>query len=187
MRIIAGHHRGRKILPPKGQATRPITDRAKQSLFDILTPLLPNALVYDCFAGTGSLGLESLSRGCDSVTFFESDRSALSLLHANIAVLRLADRSRVIPTDLFQWFASAHPPAPADIIFLDPPYRFLNQRPADLLTLAKHISQLHLAPTGLLIFRHHTSHALPLPSLLLTDSRSYGSMTLDFLSQPPPT
>ena len=70
MRIIAGEFRGRKLLGPETDVTRPITDRVKQSLFDILTPYLPQARVYDCFAGTGSMGLECLSRGAKHVTFF---------------------------------------------------------------------------------------------------------------------
>ncbi|MDB5305247.1 MAG: rsmD, partial [Phycisphaerales bacterium] len=78
MRIISGEFRGRKLLPPEGDVTRPITDRVKQSLFDILTPLLPDARVYDCFAGTGSMGLESLSRGAAHATFFEADRGGLT-------------------------------------------------------------------------------------------------------------
>ena len=57
MRIIAGEFRGRRLLPPEGDTTRPVTDRVKQSLFDILTPVLEGASVYDCFAGTGSKGL----------------------------------------------------------------------------------------------------------------------------------
>ena len=72
MRIIAGEFRGRRLLPPTGDNTRPITDRAKQSLFDILAPLIPNSVVYDCFAGTGSMGLECLSRGAKLTTFFEA-------------------------------------------------------------------------------------------------------------------
>ena len=63
MRIIAGEFKGRQLLAPTGDATRPITDRAKQSLFDILAPHIDGAVVYDCFAGTGSMGLECLSRG----------------------------------------------------------------------------------------------------------------------------
>src|SRR5439155_5773768 len=86
MRIIAGEFRGRLLLPPQGQqTTRPITDRAKQSLFDVLTPQLDGALVYDCFAGTGSLGLEALSRGAKLATFFEADRCAVARLHPNSA------------------------------------------------------------------------------------------------------
>src|SRR3954463_11454418 len=84
MRIIAGEFRGRRLLPPEGDTTRPITDRAKQSLFDILAPRIEGSRVYDCFAGTGSMGLECLSRGAAAVTFFESDRSALARLRKNI-------------------------------------------------------------------------------------------------------
>src|SRR3954471_24968550 len=114
MRIIAGEHRGRQILPPESDTTRPITDRVKQSLFDILTPLIPDALVYDCFAGTGSMGLECLSRGARRAIFFEADRSALTRLRKNIADLKLVDQSTVIAGDLFKWMAA--PPAPVPTV-----------------------------------------------------------------------
>src|SRR4051794_5088627 len=110
MRIIAGEFRSRKLLPPATGATRPITDRAKQSLFDILTPVIEGARVYDCFAGTGSMGLECLSRAAAHVTFFEADRSALSLLRKNIATLGVQKRSTVIDRDLFKWFETAAVP-----------------------------------------------------------------------------
>src|SRR5439155_10416859 len=98
MRIIAGELRGRKLLPPEGDATRPITDRVKQSLFDILAPSIAGSTVYDCFAGTGSLGLECLSRGAERTVFFENDRSALARLQKNIAALDIQGRARIIPT-----------------------------------------------------------------------------------------
>src|SRR5258706_7600811 len=105
MRIIGGEFRSRVILPPEDdQTTRPITDRAKQSLFDILTPLLPDAIVYDCFAGTGSMGLECLSRGASRASFFEADRSALERLRRNIETLKLNQRAQIIAGDLFKWF-----------------------------------------------------------------------------------
>src|SRR3954465_11870306 len=99
MRIIAGEFRGRRLLPPEGLTTRPITDRVKQSLFDILTPLLPDARVYDCFAGTGSMGLECLSRGAAEAVFFEADRSAVARLRKNIAALGVEGRSQIVPSD----------------------------------------------------------------------------------------
>src|SRR5262245_35896114 len=111
MRIIAGEFRGRKILPPASDGTRPVTDRVKQSLFDILTPLLDGAIVYDCFAGTGSMGLECLSRGSRRAVFFESDRSALALLRHNIDSLDVRGRALVIPGDLFNWFSRQLPPS----------------------------------------------------------------------------
>lgn len=185
MRIIAGEFRGRVLLAPEGEATRPITDRVKQSLFDILTPLLPDARVYDCFAGTGSMGLECLSRGAAEATFFEADRSALDRLRRNIAALAVAAHAPIIPGDLFRWLCEpAHaPPADRriDLLFLDPPYRFLHERPDDLRNLAGHLVQHHLSPTATVIFRHDAKDSLELPPLQRYDARTYGGMALDFL------
>src|SRR5438270_4924082 len=97
MRIISGEFRGRRLLAPEGDITRPITDRVKQSMFDILAPSIAGSTVYDCFAGTGSLGLECLSRGAACAVFFEKDRSALARLQQNIAALDVQGRARIIP------------------------------------------------------------------------------------------
>jgi 16S rRNA (guanine966-N2)-methyltransferase len=186
VRIIAGEHRGRKLLPPEGDVTRPITDRVKQSLFDILTPLLPEARVYDCFAGTGSMGLECLSRGAARATFFEADRSAVKRLKQNIATMRVGDACEVVPGNLFAWFESSRKlpeDRRIDVIFLDPPYRFLIERPADLQQLAMRMAEKHLSPNGTIIFRHDAKDALALP-LDRYDERTYGGMTLEFLRRP---
>ncbi len=134
MRIIAGTHRGRRLLSPANDATRPITDRVKQSLFDMLAPRIEGARVFDLFAGTGSMGLESLSRGATHATFFESDRSAVRLLRQNVVTLGFAHHSTIVALDLFKWFQSADRATSerANLVFLDPPYRFLAERPGDL-------------------------------------------------------
>jgi 16S rRNA (guanine966-N2)-methyltransferase len=182
MRIIAGEFRSRKILPPAHETTRPITDRVKQSLFDVLTPWLDGARVYDCFAGTGSMGLECLSRGAAHATFFEADRSAAALLRKNITSLGVQPRSTVIDRDLFRWFESAPVPAgKANVIFLDPPYRFLTDRPDDLRRLAARMAG-HLAADGIVVFRHDARDALDLPPLRPTDRREYGGMTIELLA-----
>lgn len=185
MRIIAGEFRGRKILPPAADTTRPITDRVKQSLFDILTPLLDGSRVYDCFAGTGSMGLECLSRGAAYATFFEADRSAVGILRKNIESLGVVSRSRVVDRDLFKFFAAessaAANDAKIDLIFLDPPYRFLTEQPQALQDLAAALKSHHLSPAGTIIFRHDVADALTLPALAVYDVRTYGSMTLEFL------
>ena len=183
MRIIAGKHRGRKLLPPEGDVTRPITDRVKQSLFDIVAPLIPDARVYDCFAGTGSMGLECLSRGAESVLLFEADRSALIRLKKNVDALDDENCCKVIAGDLFKWFESqSHGPAAcADLIFLDPPYRFLRERQEDLRRLAKHLATSHLRPGGTVIFRHDVEDQLDLPPLALHDRREYGGMIIELL------
>jgi 16S rRNA (guanine966-N2)-methyltransferase len=181
MRIIAGEFRGRKLLPPDTAATRPITDRAKQSLFDILAPRIDGSLVYDCFAGTGSMGLESLSRGSRFATFFESDRSALKRLHENLHTLNLENRAKVIPGDILKWAALAPlPTEPIDLIFLDPPYLMTAQNPGSISSLTTQLAA-HLAPTGILIFRHDAANDVALPTLRRYDKRDFGDMRIEFL------
>jgi 16S rRNA (guanine966-N2)-methyltransferase len=186
MRIIAGEFRSRKILPPARDTTRPITDRVKQSLFDILAPRIEGAHVYDCFAGTGSMGLESLSRGAARATFFEADRSAAALLRKNIDSLGVQNRSRIVDRDLFKWFDTTPPPKQDDqagVIFLDPPYRFLNERADALRALAARLAA-HLAPSGVVVFRHDAKDALELHPLREIDRRQYGGMMIKLLTDP---
>ena len=182
MRIIAGEFRGRRLLAPRGGVTRPVTDRAKQSIFDVLSPCLVDATVYDCFAGTGSMGLEALSRGSQFVTFFESDRPALQLLERNRSSLKVEGRSSIIPGDLFCWFEQTPPPARcADLVFLDPPYRFLRERPRILQSLAPRLVD-HLNQGATIIFRHDAADALQLDPLRRYDVRDYGTMRVEFLT-----
>jgi len=187
VRIIAGEFRGRKLLPPASETTRPVTDRVKQSVFDILNPLIPGAVVYDCFAGTGSMGLECLSRGAAQVTFFEADRGATDRLRKNIHTLKVDDRSVVVPRDLFRWISEPTSHGGATLVFLDPPYRFLRERADDLRSWARHVAARHLAPGGTVIFRHDAADVLALPPMQVVDVRTYGGMTVEFLQvQNPP-
>jgi len=182
MRIIAGELRGRKLLPPVSDSTRPVTDRVKQSVFDILAPRIPGAIVYDCFAGTGSMGLECLSRGAAGATFFECERTAAARLRENINALNVRDRSTIVTSDLFKWFAASDVRGQAHLIFLDPPYRFLRDRAEDLKRLAEQIAARHLAPEGIVVFRHDAADVLELHPLRPIDVREYGGMAVEFLS-----
>jgi 16S rRNA (guanine966-N2)-methyltransferase len=183
MRIIAGQHRGRKLLPPEGDVTRPVTDRVKQSLFDILTPLLPDAKVFDCFAGTGSMGLECLSRGAAEVTFFEADRSSALRLKKNIDAMDDEHRCRIVGGDLFRWFEHDAPQADrVNLIFLDPPYRFLRERPSDLVRLAERFAGVYLRAEGTVVFRHDAGDTLELAALNRYDLREYGGMTIELFT-----
>lgn len=180
MRIIAGEHRGRKLIEPRFDTTRPITDRAKQSLFDVLSPLIDGSAVYDCFCGTGSMGLECLSRGAASATFFDADRTALLGLRENIKTLRLEARARVLAGDIFKLAPTFEPPAPIALLFLDPPYKYLREKTDELQKLAAGVLP-KLADDGLIIFRHDTADELKFPGLEQADRRVYGSMTIDLL------
>jgi 16S rRNA (guanine966-N2)-methyltransferase len=126
VRIIAGEFRRRRLLTSPGLTTRPITDRAKEILFERAQDLLVDRRIADVFAGTGSLGFEALSRGASSVVFLENDRIAFDLLKQNVAALGVEDRTLCWRTDAVK--SSFHPKGvdqflPFDVVFFDPPYR----------------------------------------------------------------
>jgi 16S rRNA (guanine966-N2)-methyltransferase len=124
MRIIAGNWKGKRLLAPEGETTRPTAIRARQALFDMLwhaswagREFVEDAMVLDAFAGTGAYGLEALSRGAAQATFIEKDRGALAVLRANI--MACGANARVIAGD------ATKPPratAPCTLVFLDPHY-----------------------------------------------------------------
>jgi 16S rRNA (guanine966-N2)-methyltransferase len=122
MRIIAGQYRGRILSALRDLTIRPTTGRVKQTIFDILSTRvdLDGATVLDLFAGSGSLGLEAISRGASHVTFIENSRSSLGPLEKNIRTLGCEDRSTVHQADVFWFLRNAH--QPYDLVFVDPPY-----------------------------------------------------------------
>lgn len=217
MRIIAGTHRGRRILPPKDEkTTRPIADRVKQSLFDRLwslgvmpdspppevapppedehgspveveeTPGAPGLRVLDIFCGTGSIGLEALSRGAEHCTFIDLDRDAIDRLGQNLDGLGLDDRARVVKASALNpiWLGQIKPGS-IGLIHLDPPYALVEDertRPdlarlmADLLTVATDDCMLTFrTPKGV----------TPEPAEGWDEpmSHTYGTMTLHFFTR----
>ncbi len=120
MRIISGRWRGRNLIAPAGDATRPTADRVREALFSMLVSRLGSfegLRVLDGFAGTGALGLEALSRGCGHAVFIESDATAVQALRKNIAAM--AASADVIPAPIE---SIGRAMMPADLILLDPPY-----------------------------------------------------------------
>lgn len=125
MRILAGQFKGRNLLSPKGsRTTRPMTGLVKKSLFDTLSGDLPDAVVADLFCGTGTIGLEALSRGARFCVFADRDRSVIQRLRRNLEDLQVGDRSSVWAGDLFArlggWLAGLDDRL--DLAFVDPPY-----------------------------------------------------------------
>jgi 16S rRNA (guanine966-N2)-methyltransferase len=122
VRIIAGRWRGRKLVFPAQPGLRPTGDRLRETLFNWLQPLLPDARCLDLFAGSGALGLEAASRGAALVSLIESSAAAAQALRNNCARLE-ADRVEVINTDALVWLARRSPsPDPYTIAFVDPPF-----------------------------------------------------------------
>jgi 16S rRNA (guanine966-N2)-methyltransferase len=118
VRVIAGELGGRRLVAPRGQATRPTSERVREALFSMLGPL-EGLRVLDLFAGSGALGIEALSRGASHATFVERAAPALAALRSNLAALDLLERSSVRAGDALSALRGS---GPYDLVFLDPPY-----------------------------------------------------------------
>jgi len=217
MRIIAGTHRGRRLLPPKDEkTTRPIADRVKQSLFDRLWSLgvMPDSptdepppadeadaggveavngepgplRVLDIFCGTGSIGLEALSRGAEHCTFVDMDRDAIGRLQQNLDELGLDDQARVVKGSALSpiWLGQIKPGS-IGLIHLDPPYAMAEDeksRPQ----LAKLMTELLPATTdGCMLTFRTPKGVTPEPAEGWAEpmSHTYGTMTLHFYEKVP--
>lgn len=172
MRIIAGSARGRRLTGPPGHATRPMTDRIRESLFSSIAAWIPDAVVLDLYAGTGAMGLEALSRGAAAVTFVERDREALRVLRRNIEAVGLG--GTVVAGDVDVFLDRASPGC--DLAFVDPPYAVA--LPSLVETVAK-LSPV-MAHGGLAIVHRRSGEEPPsgIASFSLVDERSYGSAVL---------
>jgi 16S rRNA (guanine966-N2)-methyltransferase len=122
--VIAGSSRGRRLVAPEGTATRPTSDRVRESIFDILGSLLDleGTEVVDLFAGSGALGVEALSRGAASVTFVENSPAAIKTVEANVTGTGLDPaQAKVVRADVLGWLERPHR---FDLALCDPPYGF---------------------------------------------------------------
>lgn len=122
MRVVAGEARGRQIVAPDGNRTRPTSDRVRESIFNMLFSLgaTDDAAVLDLYAGCGALGIEALSRGASSCVFVEQDRRAVACIRDNLEALGYGDRSTVIQADVLDWVE--HNGSTFDVVLADPPY-----------------------------------------------------------------
>ncbi|MBB1202085.1 16S rRNA (guanine(966)-N(2))-methyltransferase [Enterobacteriaceae bacterium 89] len=120
IRIIGGQWRGRKLPVPDSPGLRPTTDRVRETLFNWLAPHMVEARCLDCFAGSGALGLEALSRYAGSTTLLEMERHVAQQLQKNLATLN-ASKAQVVNTNTLTYLAQ--PGTPHDVVFIDPPFR----------------------------------------------------------------
>lgn len=177
MRVISGEAKGRRLFSVPGETTRPITDRVKEALFDILAGRVPGARFLDLFAGTGGVGIEALSRGAQEALFVERDERALATLRRNLITTQLASRAQVIRRDVFKFIAN-YRGEPFDIIYVAPPqYQGLWAKALQALDQSP-----LLAPGTLVIAQIHPKEYEPLElrQLALSDQRRYGSTLLCF-------
>jgi 16S rRNA (guanine(966)-N(2))-methyltransferase RsmD len=149
MRVIAGEFRSRRLKSIPGAATRPTTDRLRETLFDILGPRIAGATFLDAYAGTGAVGMEALSRGAVHAFFLERSRAALEAIRQNVASLGIEARATVVAGPVLVTL----PKYSADIVFLDPPYDLEREYAAVLEVLGGD-------PPAIVVVQHSVRHAL---------------------------
>jgi 16S rRNA (guanine(966)-N(2))-methyltransferase RsmD len=169
--VIAGTHRGRMLVAPRGRATRPTGDRVREALFSILGDVT-GARVLDLFAGSGALGIEALSRGAESATLIDSAPSAISAIRRNLETLQLRADARRQDAQTFLQRARSDA-GQYDLIFIDPPYRSASGLAGELSTALLPV----LAPGGRVVTESDRRTPLEL-DLPLLDQRRYGDTVI---------
>lgn len=182
LRVIAGKARGRRLRSVPGDSTRPITDLVKEALFNIIGKDIESAAFLDLFAGTGSVGIEALSRGAAMVLFVDNNRQAISTIQANVKSTLLEDQARVLRMDAFAWLERS-PEQVFEYIYIAPPqYKGLWKKA--LQAVDAHPGWL--AEDGWVIVQIHPIEAETLSGsdslkqLAEFDRREYGSTLLIF-------
>lgn len=191
MRIIAGEFRGRRLDAPKGDGTRPTTDRVRESLMSAVHSArggFEGARVLDAFAGSGALGMEAVSRGAASAVLCERDRGAADVIERNLRTLGLGrDTARLMRSDVLK-----RPPAllagePFDLVFLDPPYALA---PAEVLDLLARLDEAgSLAQDVLVSYEHDGADDAAVEALAIergwdvVSHRRFGDTAIDFLER----
>lgn len=166
MRIIAGQYRSRRLAAPAGEATRPTSDRLRETLFNVVAPHIEGSRFLDLYAGSGAVGIEALSRGAASVVLVEQEPAALAALRGNLARLGIRDRFRIHSSGVSVFLrrgragdAAKLDQAIFDLIFLDPPWDAAEEYESALGLLGGSAAKL-LAPQAMVIAEHRCKQPL---------------------------
>ena len=177
MRIISGKFKGKKILEPKDLNTRPLKDLTKESIFNIIQHSnkfkinFENSEILDLFSGTGSFGIECISRGAKFVTFVENYKEILPILKKNLANLKLDSNYSIIEKNIFDNLNLKEFEKQFDIIFLDPPYKEKNLKDVLLYLIDEKILKLD----GIIILHRHKKQVDTLPNQIkILEEKKYG-------------
>ena len=185
MRIISGISKGKKLYEPKDLLTRPLKDLTKESIFNIIAHSnkfkieLKGSNVLDLFSGTGSFGLECLSRGSKFITFVENYKKVLPVLKSNIIKLNFQENSKIIEKDIINDLSFKIFKMKFDIIFLDPPYK-----EKKLFKLLENIIQSNLLKhEGVIIIHRHKKDVCEFPEKFrIIEEKLYGISKVIFVS-----
>ena len=176
LRIISGEHKGRILTSVKKAKIRPSSDKVKGSIFNVLKDEVEGKRVLDLFAGSGSLGIEALSRGAEFVTFVDSSPQSIKMIRRNLESLNLSKRSKTVGKDCLKVLPKLG--GKFGIIFADPPYlRGFAQKVIDL-TVESDI----LEKNGILVLEHHRKETLEHPEekLLYIKAKRFGDTMVSF-------
>ena len=182
MRIVGGTARGRKLVAPEGEHTRPTADRVRESLFNILMGNVRGARVLDLFAGSGALALEAISRGAQEAVLVEVDRKAQAAIARNVEIVNGGAQVRVIRAD---WrVALGGMDGAFDLVFLDPPYAMVDVYGEACLGLSQ---RGLLADGAIVVMEHRSSDVVAVPDgFEMYDERRYGEAMLAFVREVSP-
>ncbi len=179
MRVIAGQFKGRKLTSLKGRKIRPTSDRIREAVFSILSQKIDNAVVLDLFAGTGALGIESLSRGAETSFFVDKSKQAIQIINKNIEILKIKDKTEIFLHDactinnLKIVFDQKF-----DLIFMDPPYD-----KGFIMNMFENVDLLNMMKNNSVIIAEHSirdTNIEEVSGLDLFDRRTYGETLISF-------
>ncbi len=179
MRIIGGNFRGRKLIALSGDDIRPTADRVREAVFNIIGPWIRETRVLDLYAGTGALGLESLSRGAKAAVFVDTALSSCEVIQKNIDLCKMAEKTTLIHHDIISPFPQSLRTDPFDLIFMDPPYG----KGYVETTLEKSDFIDLLAPKGIVVVEQSFKESLaePVNGLDIYRQKKYSKTRISFL------
>jgi len=184
LRITGGKFRGRNLKTLKGKGTRPMLSRVRKSLFDIIGNRVEGADFLDLFAGTGSVGIEALSRNAHRAVFVENNQRAIQVIFQNLSMLGLQNSSEVYKINVLAWLDSVSEKNDAslkfDIIFVGPPYfKELANRTLQGISEAGVLKE-----SGVIFVQHHKKEKITVPDpFTLIEQRRYGDIVLSIIKE----
>ncbi len=178
LRVIAGEFKGRRLRTADSSATRPMTDRVRESLFSILAPELPGSRFLDLFAGSGAVGIEALSRGAAGVLLVESDPESFTVICVNLRSLGLTNRGLPMRADAYRTIDSLGKSGQRfDIVFAGPPYDADHHN-----RIAERVAKAGICRDGgVVVLQYRRGDQLQLPTGWGAETRGYGITSLSFL------
>src|SRR5580693_4893139 len=145
MRVIGGTYRSRRLIAPRGLATRPTSDRLRETLFNVLSPRIEGAVFADLYAGSGAVGIEAISRGASLVYFVDQAPAAIATIRSNLAALKISSGFQIVSSSVSAACRRLSEPSPQPrcaIIFLDPPYAAGDDYAGTLGSIGQHADSL---------------------------------------------